>query len=283
MNNLVSIIVNCYNGEKYLKKCLQSIISQTYENWEVIFMDNCSTDNSKKIFQSFNEKKFFYFTSEKLINLSKARNLAISKSNGNYICFLDTDDYWNNNKIYNQIRIFKSQDAALVFSNFIVHNNQNGKKKKSIKTKIENKNIINSFFKRYPVSISTVMFDKKKINDYFFNERYHCIGDFDFVMKAALKYKIFGIDDPLTTVLIHEKNETKRKFKLYTLELSHWYRKFYKDFADFQNIKQLKSNIYYEISKILLIQRKYKSFFKLFFRISYFQKIKIFVFYLLNF
>ena len=130
MNNLVSIIVNCYNGEKYLKKCLQSIISQTYENWEVIFMDNCSTDNSKKIFQSFNEKKFFYFTSEKLINLSKARNLAISKSNGNYICFLDTDDYWNNNKIYNQIRIFKSQDAALVFSNFIVHNNQNGKKKK---------------------------------------------------------------------------------------------------------------------------------------------------------
>ena len=127
------------------------------------------------------------------------------------------------------------------------------------------------------------MFDKKKINDYFFNERYHCIGDFDFVMKAALKYKIFGIDDPLTTVLIHEKNETKRKFKLYTLELSHWYRKFHKDFADFQNIKQLKSNIYYEISKILLIQRKYKSFFKLFFRISYFQKIKIFVFYLLNF
>ena len=54
---LVSIIMNCYNGEKYLAQSLQSIISQTYENWEIIFWDNLSSDNSKKILNGFNDKK----------------------------------------------------------------------------------------------------------------------------------------------------------------------------------------------------------------------------------
>ena len=55
---LVSIIVNCYNGEKYLSECLTSILNQTYQNWELIFWDNQSIDNSKKIFFKFNDKRF---------------------------------------------------------------------------------------------------------------------------------------------------------------------------------------------------------------------------------
>ena len=60
-NPLVSIIVNCFNGEKYLNKALQSIVNQSYKNWEVIFWDNKSIDNSKKIFLDFKEKRFKYF------------------------------------------------------------------------------------------------------------------------------------------------------------------------------------------------------------------------------
>jgi len=283
MSSLVSIIINCHNGERYLKKCLQSVLNQTYENWEVIFWDNCSTDNSEKIFNSFEEKRFFYYESPEFTNLSKARNLAIAKSRGDYVCFLDTDDYWKDNKLLEQIKIFEIKNVSLIFSNFVVENNKSGKNKNSIQNKIENKNIINFFLKKYPVSISTVIFNKKKVLDHYFNERYHCIGDFDFVMKTALNYKIFGIDDSLATVLMHDKNETKRKFKLYTLELSHWYRKYYKSFLKFKNTKTLKSNIYYEMSKILLIEKKYKSFFKLFTKISVIQKTKIFIFYLSSF
>ena len=63
LNNepLVSIIVNCFNGEKYLEECLISLKNQTYKNWEVIFWDNHSTDNSKKIFDKFNDKRFKYY------------------------------------------------------------------------------------------------------------------------------------------------------------------------------------------------------------------------------
>ena len=62
---LVSIVINCHNGEKYLSKTLYSVLSQTYNNYEVIFFDNCSTDRSSKIFKSFQDSRFRYFKTKK--------------------------------------------------------------------------------------------------------------------------------------------------------------------------------------------------------------------------
>ena len=92
---LVSVIMNCYNGEKYLTESLSSLLSQNYSNWELIFWDNLSTDNSKKIFKNFNDKRFKYFLADKHTVLYEARNLAIKKTSGDYIAFLDTDDIWS--------------------------------------------------------------------------------------------------------------------------------------------------------------------------------------------
>jgi len=61
MENLISVIVNCHNGEKYLKKCISSILNQKFKNFEIIFYDNCSSDDSKKIIESFKSKKIKYF------------------------------------------------------------------------------------------------------------------------------------------------------------------------------------------------------------------------------
>ena len=57
----ISILMNCYNGQRYLSEAIKSVINQTYKNWELIFYDNCSTDNSKEIFKSFNDKRLKYF------------------------------------------------------------------------------------------------------------------------------------------------------------------------------------------------------------------------------
>ena len=73
----VSIIMNCHNGERYLKQSLKSVLNQTYKNWELIFWDNNSTDDSKKIFKSFKDKRLKYFKSSKFNTLYKSRNLAI--------------------------------------------------------------------------------------------------------------------------------------------------------------------------------------------------------------
>ena len=101
---LVSIIMNCYNGETYLIDAIKSILGQTYKNFEVIFWDNQSKDESANIFKSFDDKRLNYYYSKKHTTLYEARNLAIKKSKGEFIAFLDTDDIWASNKLYLQIK-----------------------------------------------------------------------------------------------------------------------------------------------------------------------------------
>ena len=121
----VSIIINCFNGELFLEKCLLSIFRQSYKNWEIIFWDNCSTDNSKNIFfQKIKNKKFKYFKAKKFTNLYAARNLAIKKAKGEIIMFVDVDDEWFPNKIKKQVSIFsKEKKINMIFTNFIREKN----------------------------------------------------------------------------------------------------------------------------------------------------------------
>ncbi|MEC7100177.1 MAG: glycosyltransferase family A protein, partial [Pseudomonadota bacterium] len=94
---LISILVNCYNGEKFLYYAIKSILDQSYKNWEIIFFDNKSSDNSLDIIKKFKNKKIKIFINKtkNIFSLYKARNLALKKTKGDLIAFLDTDDTWN--------------------------------------------------------------------------------------------------------------------------------------------------------------------------------------------
>ena len=105
----VSIIMNCYNGEKYLRESIESILAQSYSDWELVFFDNNSNDKSKKIFNSFKDKRLKYFFSSKLLTLYNARNKALEKTRGDYISFLDVDDIWNENKLKVQVKKMKQK------------------------------------------------------------------------------------------------------------------------------------------------------------------------------
>ena len=96
---LVSVIMNCYNGEKYLKEAIDSVCAQTYENWEIIFWDNQSADQSAKIFQSYNDPRLKYHYAPIHTFLYEARNNAIEKARGEFIAFLDVDDWWYSEKL----------------------------------------------------------------------------------------------------------------------------------------------------------------------------------------
>ena len=90
--HLVSVIINTHNGSAFIKKAINSIINQTYGNIEIIVWDNASTDQTRKIIAKFKNKKIKYFYSKKFEPLYAARNKAIKKSKGAYICFCDDDD-----------------------------------------------------------------------------------------------------------------------------------------------------------------------------------------------
>ena len=106
---LISVVINCYNGEKYLLKSIKSILGQTYKNWEIIFWDNCSTDNSKKILKNFKDKRIKYFKSKIFTSLYAARNMAIKKTKGEYVAFLDTDDWWHKKKLQKHCSTLEKQ------------------------------------------------------------------------------------------------------------------------------------------------------------------------------
>ena len=104
---LVSVIMNCLNGEQYIKEAIDSVYSQTYSNWEIIFWDNNSTDNTSKITKSF-DSRLRYIKSETCLPLHNARNLAIDECRGEIIGFLDADDIWLPNKLSDQVSLIIS-------------------------------------------------------------------------------------------------------------------------------------------------------------------------------
>ena len=113
-----SIIMNCHNGEKFLAEAVQSVLNQTYKNWELIFWNNSSTDKSEKIFKSFKDRRLRYFYTHKKVSLYESRNAACEKAKGNFIAFLDVDDVWFSNKLKLQIKKFNNKKVGLVYGKF---------------------------------------------------------------------------------------------------------------------------------------------------------------------
>ena len=225
MNNtpLVSIIVNCYNGEKYLKKALQSILDQTYQNWEVILWDNKSSDNSKKIFLDYKEKRFKYFFSGNHTPLYKARNQAIESSQGEIIAFLDTDDWWDKYKLEKQVVFFKDNSVGLVYSNCNLFYEDSKKIKLFKKKRLNSGYITKQLFKSYDVGILTILIRKSAYNDILgFNNKYNIIGDFDLVIRLSSNWKFQCVQEPLAYYRIHSQNFSSNSGSLEIDELEDW-------------------------------------------------------------
>ena len=207
-NPLVSVIMNCFNGESFLKDSIESVINQTYENWEIIFWDNKSEDKSAEIFKSYDDKRFKYFYADEHTSLYKARNLAIKKSNGELLAFIDTDDLWEKNKLELQVPLFDNPKISFVYSNQWIIKNNLKKKKLFIKTKSPSGYIYKKLLDDYNVGIITVIFRNNIINDLskIFDERFSVIGDFDFFLKLSKSYYFHYINTPLAYYRIHDKN-----------------------------------------------------------------------------
>ena len=154
--------MNCYNGQEFLKHSIESVISQTYKNWELIFWDNKSTDNSSKILKKYKDKRIKYFYAKKKTTLYEARNLAIKKSKGEFIGFLDVDDFWIKNKLELQVPLFQENKVGLVYSNF--YKLYKNKKKLAYKNDLPSGKVTRQIIKNYQIGILTVMLRKSFLN-----------------------------------------------------------------------------------------------------------------------
>ncbi len=267
---LVSIIVNCYNGEKYLKQCIQSIFNQNYKNWEIVFVDNCSTDKSFDILNTFNNSKINYFYIKNNISLYKARNYALTKCKGDFISFLDVDDYWLPNKISAQIELINKKKFDVVYSNYYLKNyNFPYSKKIFSKSNLPFGKITNELMKNYTVGILTLIFNKKKIlelDKLKFNENYDNISDFDFVLKCSTQNMIGVIQEPLAVYGRHFNNLSKK----IVLNQYHDLKKWSQDTITINNLKHYKNFVFItKTINYLKIQSKISS------NLKFFKKIEI--------
>lgn len=281
MNPLVSIIMNCKNGEKFLKESLDSVISQTYKNWELIFWDNISTDDSKNLFQSYKHKRFKYFLSNKLTNLSTARNLAISKSKGELITFLDVDDMWSQNKLEEQVNFYNKYKYDLIYSNYYVLNQNNMKKVIYKKKYLPSGKITNYLLKDYNVGILTIMISSKVMKLYNFDERYSIIGDFDLVLRVSKEFNIGYINKILATYRKHLLNNSIINYDKQINELNEWYQynKLNLCYTKYSNFIKFVDKINYLNFLSYYNENEYSKMFNIFLKqIGIFYKIKMVAF-----
>jgi len=113
---LVSVIIPTYNRQKYLKNAINSVLNQTYENIELIIIDDNSNDNTQSYVENINDNRLIYIKNSKNLKAPKSRNIGIEKSRGDYIAFLDDDDTWHKTKLEKQIRLFDNKKVGLVYS-----------------------------------------------------------------------------------------------------------------------------------------------------------------------
>ena len=118
-NDLVSIIMPSYNTGGYIKNSIESVLAQTYENWELIIVDDCSTDDTDSIVGQFSDKRIRYLKNEKNSGAAISRNYALREAKGRWIAFLDSDDLWLPEKLEKQIAFMKNNDYHFSYTRYI--------------------------------------------------------------------------------------------------------------------------------------------------------------------
>ena len=254
---LVSVIMNCYNGQIYLAEAVKSVLSQTYENFEVIFWDNQSKDKSAIIYKSIKDIRLKYYYANKHTSLYKARNLAIQKAKGRYIAFLDTDDLWAKEKLALQIKKFKNKKISLVYSNYYILNQFTGLKKIFYKKKLPEGIIYKQLLKDYFVGICTVIMKKNFFTDnrYLFNSKYNIIGDFALFTKISKKFYFGSIQEPLSIYRKHNKSFSNKNYLTLIKELKFWY--YNQTTFDSNSLQHIKEKIFYMEAKISIFNKEF--------------------------
>jgi len=200
---------------------------QTYENWELIFWDNRSEDKSAKIFKSYNDKRFKYYYASQHTFLSEARNEAIKRSSGEFIAFLDTDDFWEKDKLELQLPLFKDSKVGVVYGNLFIVNEKLNTKKIFLKRKKPKGFILGELLKNYCTLLVTLVVRKSFLDNYqpVFDNSFHIAGDFDLMIRMSVKYKFDCVEKPIATYRVHRKNESLLNRSRHIKELKNWSKK----------------------------------------------------------
>ena len=195
LKKTVDIILPVYNSKKYILTTINSIIRQSYKSWNLIIIDDCSNDGTYEILKRIQKKyskdnKIFLYRQNINKGQAEARNLGLKKSKSIFIAFIDSDDFWDKNKLLNQTRFMKDNNYSFTYSDYISVKNNN---KKIVR--VPSNYDYNSFIRNTSIATSTMMIKKNFINNILFPSERLC-EDFYFkclILKKTKAYKCSSV------------------------------------------------------------------------------------------
>jgi glycosyltransferase involved in cell wall biosynthesis len=198
--SFISVIVPTYNRADLISETIESILNQTYKNFELIIVDDGSTDNTEEVIRKFKDSRIKYIKTDNWGGPARPRNIGIKKAKGEYIAFCDDDDIWLPEKLEKQIRVFQiSNETAMLYTRFktiegdVISNKifpENGKYKSG--------NIFKSIYLRNLIACSGVIVKRSVLDQVgLFNTDPNLIAieDADLWLRISLKYIIKCTDD----------------------------------------------------------------------------------------
>jgi glycosyltransferase involved in cell wall biosynthesis len=222
----VSIIMNCYNGEEFLREAIDSVYGQTYTDWEIILWDDASTDSTPEIANSYDER-LRYFKGQKSKSLGEARNHALEMVRGDFIAFLDQDDIWLPEKLSLQIPLFSlDAEVGIVIGNVLNRRNLSDKPKYSRTNIPPSGYVYKDLVKNYIISIPTAVIRKSTLLllEYWFDPRFNMIEEYDLFLRISLIAKLRYIDKVIAIYRTHSNNLSSKNVIGYAVEHDVYYK-----------------------------------------------------------
>jgi teichuronic acid biosynthesis glycosyltransferase TuaG len=212
----VSVIVTTFNRADLVRETIDSILNQTFQDFELIVVDNCSCDNTEEVVNNYQDKRIRYFRNDNNGVIAVNRNFGIAKARGEYVAFCDDDDLWLPEKLERQVAEFAQNKAvSLVCTNATILN-EKGKLTEFYQIKpAEADFTFNSLLRHSQIICSSVMVKKSVIDDVGLMDvspELFSVEDYELWLRIASKYRIKYIDQPLLKYRVHPGNVQKKSF-----------------------------------------------------------------------
>ena len=202
---LVSVLMNCRNGERYLRAAIDSVIVQTYQNWEIVFWDNRSTDGSAAICKSYADPRIRYFHSDEDSNLGGARAFALAQVRGELVAVLDVDDLWLPCKLELQVPCFDDPEVGVVISDTLFFTDDGKQRQLFRDGPPPQGRVFHELVAHYFVSLETAVLRKSAIDaaGVGFDSTYSHICDLDLITRLSFDWKLVCVEQVLAQWRVH--------------------------------------------------------------------------------
>ena len=212
-NPKVSVIIPCYNGEKFIGEAIESVLNQTYQDFEIIIVDDGSTDNSKTVIEHYlDDKRVSYFQHQENRGIARTRNSGIKRAKGEYIAFLDNDDIWLSSKLEEQLALFSTSEVGLVCCGMLFFDESGAISVFNPGSTFSQERTLKTLFIKPSNSGSVMCFRRACLDSVgWFDVRYTGWDDYELLMRAATKFQIRYTGTPLIKKRIHAVSESVRK------------------------------------------------------------------------